>query len=114
MESTDDRGELRRAIGAREAAQVRLRRATGGAVAVAVALGGVFAALAAGATHSKKAGMSATSVRTLPALTSAPAPPLVELQAPGGSASSSTPSQSAPAAAPTPSYAPPVVSSGGS
>jgi hypothetical protein len=112
MESTCDREELRRAIGVREAARVRLRRATGGVVGVAVVLGGVFAALAAGATHSKRVGVSGTSVR-LPALTSAPAAPLVEVQPAGGS-SSSTPTQSAPAVAPTPSYAPPVVSSGGS
>ena len=92
----------------------RLRRATGGAVAVAVALGGVFAALAASATHPKKTVVPATSGRKLPALTSAPAPPLVEVQSPDGAASSSTPSQSAPATAPTPSYQPPVVSSGGS
>jgi hypothetical protein len=114
MGSTGDRGELRWAIGVREAARVRLRRATGGVVAVAVVLGGVFAALAAGATHSKRVAVSGTSVRKLPALTSAPAAPLVEVQPAGGSSSSSTPTQSAPAVPPTPSYAPPVVSSGGS
>jgi hypothetical protein len=112
MSSTDDPGEVRRAIGAREAARTRLRRATGGAVAVAVALGGLFAALAAGATQPKKTVVPTTSVRRPPGLTSAPAAPLVAVQSPDGSGSSE-PSQPAPAA-PTPSYAPPVVSSGGS
>ena len=104
-------GDLRRAVGAREAARARLRRATAGAVALAVALGGVFAALAASATHPRKTVLPATSAEKLPALTSAPAPPLVEVQSLD---SSSAPSQSAPATAPTPSYQPPVVSSGGS
>ena len=34
--------------------RVRLRRVTGGAIAVTVALGGVFATFAAGSTHTKK------------------------------------------------------------
>ena len=42
------------AIRARDAAHVRLRRFTGGAVAVAVGLSAAFAALAANATHAKK------------------------------------------------------------
>ncbi len=58
---------------------------TGGAIAVAVALGGVFAALAACATHPKKTVVPSTSGRKLPALTSAPAPPLVAVQSPDGS-----------------------------
>jgi hypothetical protein len=115
MGSRDDRIGLRHAIGEREAARVRLRRATGGAVAVAVALGGVFAALAAGATHPKKTVVPSTSAKKAPALTSAPAAPLVEVQSPDGSSSSDSPSvSSAPEAAPTPSYEQPVVSSGGS
>jgi hypothetical protein len=110
MRPIEDSGELRRAIGAREAARARLRRVTGGTAAAAVALGGIFAAFAAGATHPKKAiePTSTRSRRQLPALTSAPAPPLVTV-APG-SASSPT----APATAPTQSDQPPVVSSGGS
>ena len=88
MRSTGNRRELRHAIGEREAARVRLRRATGGAVAVAVALGGVFAALAAGATHPKKTIAPITSAKKVPALTSAPAAPLVEVQSPDGSSSS--------------------------
>jgi len=107
-------GDLRRAVGAREAARARLRRATAGVVALAVALGGVFAALAASATHPRKTVLPATSAEKLPALTSAPAPPLVDVQSAESSNSSSAPSQSAPATAPTPSYQPPVVSSGGS
>ena len=79
-------------------------------MAVAVALGGVFAALAAGATHAKTTAVRTTGAPRLPALTTAPAAPLVEVSSPDGSASS----QSAPAAAPTPAYEPPIVSSGGS
>ncbi len=115
MRSTDGRGELRQAIGEREAARARLRRATSGAVAVAVALGGVFAALAAGATHPKKTVVPTTSGKKVSALTSAPAAPLVEVQSGDGSPSSGASSVSpAPASAPTPSYQQPVVSSGGS
>jgi hypothetical protein len=75
----------------------------------------VFAALAAGATHPKKTVVPSTSAKKAPALTSAPAAPLVEVQSLDGSSSSDSPSvSSAPEAAPTPSYEQPVVSSGGS
>jgi hypothetical protein len=100
------------AIRARNAAHVRLRRFTSGAVAVAVGLSAVFAALAANATHAKKtivgspAKHSASQVRPL---TVAPAAPLVSVEA-DASPVAPTPQ----ATAPTPSYAPPVVSSGGS
>ena len=99
------------AIRARDAAHVRLRRSTGAAVAVAVGLSAVFAALAANATHARKAIVRspakgrASQVRPL---TVAPAAPLVSVQADAPVA------QAPQATAPTPSYAPPVVSSGGS
>ncbi len=115
MRPIDDRGGIQRAIGAREAARSRFRRATGAAIAGSVALGGIFAALAAGSTHPKKAGAPAASTRKIAALTSAPAAPLVAVESAGSASSSSTPAESAPAtAAPTQSYEPPVVSSGGS
>ncbi|MBA3841490.1 MAG: hypothetical protein H0X39_02530 [Actinobacteria bacterium] len=107
----EQEAELRNAVLARNAARRRLQLATGGAVAVAVGLSGVFAALAAGSTHFKKAIVRAPatrSARPLAALTVAPAAPLV-------SANVDPPtSASPPASAPTPSYQPPVVSSGGS
>jgi hypothetical protein len=97
---------------ARDAARLRLRRLTQASVALMVAIGGGFAALAAGSTHTKK-----TVVRTHPVkartaiLTQAPAPPLVSAHSPA----SSTPAAPAPpVSAPTPSYSPPVVVSGGS
>ena len=77
---------------------------------LAVGLGGMFAALAAGATHAKTTAVRTSGALRPPALTTAPPAPLVEVSSPDGSASS----QSAPAAAPTPAYEPPIVSSGGS
>ena len=51
---TEEQSRTYEAIRARDAAHMRLRRFTGGAVAVAVGLSAVFAALAANATHAKK------------------------------------------------------------
>ena len=51
----ENRHSSARAVLARDAALRRLRRLTGGAIAVAVALSGVFAGVAAGSTHTKKA-----------------------------------------------------------
>jgi hypothetical protein len=110
-----------RAAVARDAAQLRLRRATQISVAVMVALGSAFAALAAGSTTTKKTLVRTPARRVHTALlTQAPAPPLVAAR----SASSSDESAAAPAtapaapappaAAPAPSYSPPVVVSGGS
>ena len=94
---------------ARDAAARRVRLATQISVATMVALGGTFAALAAGSTHTKKAIARVPGRRAAAAavLASAPVPPLVGAQ-------SSAPSSAASAAAPTPSYQPPVVVSGGS
>jgi hypothetical protein len=100
--------DRRRAARARDAAQRRLRRVTQISVAVMVALGGTFAALAAGSTHTKKTILGAPVGRARAAvLVQAPAPPLVGAQ-------SFAAAPAPPATAPTPSYAPPVVVSGGS
>jgi len=102
----------RQAMLARDAAHTRLRRYTGGAAAVALGLSAVFAALAANATHAKKAivrNPSLPSAHRARPLTVAPAAPLVSVQA---DATPVTPTPQA--VAPNPSYAPPVVSSGGS
>jgi hypothetical protein len=104
--------EARRAAGARDVARRRLRRLTQVSAAATVVVGGTFAALAAGSTHPKKA-VAQPSVRRSPVapLTQAPAPPLVGVQ---GSESAPSAAPAPPAAAPTPSYEPPVVVSGGS
>jgi hypothetical protein len=97
---------------ARDAARIRLRRLTQASVALMVALGGTFAALAAGSTHTKKTVVRAHTVKARTAiLTQAPAPPLVSAHSP----SSSAPAAPAPpVSAPTPTYSAPVVVSGGS
>lgn len=100
---------------ARDAATIRLRRVTQTSVAVAVALAGGFAALAAGSTHpAKKSAPSnqATTTITASASTAAPAPPLVPAQA--GKPTTHTPAPSPPAVAPAPATTAPVVVSGGS
>jgi hypothetical protein len=101
----------RRAALARDAAQLRLRRATQISVALMVALGGSFAALAAGSTPPKKTvvRVPVRGARAV-ALVTAPAPPLHAAQSSAPAADAPAP----PAAAPAPSYAPPVVVSGGS
>ena len=107
----------RAAVGARDAAARRLRRVTGGAIALTVALGGLFVTFAAGSTHTRKAvSGAAASTATAPVIVhNAPAPPLVSAQGPATPASAPQSSQSSPPpAAPTPSYSPPVVVSGGS
>lgn len=80
-------------------------------IGLTVALGGAFAALAAGSTHPKKVVRVAVPRARVAVLVDAPAPPLV-----GGQSSAPTPSSApvAPAAAPTPTYVSPVVVSGGS
>ena len=100
---------------ARDAALLRLRRATQLSIALMVALGGAFAALAAGSTHTKKT-IARAPVRKARAtvLATAPAPPLVSAQAAPSTASSAASAPAPPVAAPVPSYSPPVVVSGGS
>lgn len=103
--------EARRAGLARDAARLRLRRVTQLSVAVMVALGGTFAALAAGSTNAKKTVVRTPATRT-PAgvVVQAPAPPLVGAQ----SAAPPPSAAPAPAPAPAPSSDQPVVVSGGS
>ncbi|MFZ1880375.1 MAG: hypothetical protein WAU41_09420 [Gaiellaceae bacterium] len=97
---------------ARDAARLRLRRLTQASVALMVALGGAFAALAAGSTHTKKTVVRAHTVKARTAiLTQAPAPPLVSAHSP---ASSEPAAPAPPVSAPTQSYSAPVVVSGGS
>jgi hypothetical protein len=93
-----------------------LRRVTGGAIALTVALGGLFVSFAAGSTHARKA-VTGAAVGTAAApviVHNAPAPPLVSAQGAATPASAPQSSQSSPPAAPTPTYSPPVVVSGGS
>ena len=99
----------RRSALARDGAVRRLRRATQISIATMVALGGGFAALAAGSTHTKTAAVHRTEPPVPATVVTAPAPPLV------GSLDEQPAATPSPApAAPVPSYQPPVVSSGGS
>ena len=109
--ATDPR---RRAALGRDGALRRLRRSTQVSVVVSLALGGAFAALAAGSTHAKKVvRLPVRHVTAKPAaLTSAPAPPLVAVK--GASQSAPAPAPAPPAAAPAQTYQQPVVVSGGS
>ena len=108
MEASSTSADRRRAVLARDAAARRLRRVTRVTAGGTLALGGIFAALAAGSTHVKKTlvpnltGETSTST----AVRSAPAAPLVPAQ--------SEASPAPPAAAPTPASTPPVAVSGGS
>lgn len=105
----------RRAALDRDGAMRRLRRSTQVSVVVSLALGGAFAALAAGSTHAKK--VIRVPVRRpaakAAALTVAPAPPLVAVQGVQQTPSPS-PVPAPPASAPAPTYQQPVVVSGGS
>ena len=96
-------------VRARDAARARLRRVTRVSVGASLALGGLFATLAAGATHTKKPPDLQRAARRARALTVAPAAPLVPV-----ADQAAAPQSAAPVAPPNPSYAPPVVSSGGS
>ena len=101
-----------RAAIARDAARLRLRRLTQVSTAIMVALGTAFAALAAGSTHTKKTVVRVAARRPRAAIqVRAPAPPLVAAQSPAPAASTAP---APPVAAPTPTYSPPVVVSGGS
>ena len=104
----------RRAAAARDGAVRRLRRATQVSVAAMVALGGAFTALAAGSTHPKTAAVHRAAPKTAAAVVAAPAPPLVTVQSAATPTPTPTPTQAPAVQAPTPSYQPPVVSSGGS
>lgn len=106
----------RRAVVDRDGALRRLRRSTQLSVLVTLALGGAFAALAAGSTHAKKivrVPVRRAAAAAAPKLTVAPAPPLVAVQGADQSATPA-PSPTPPASAPAQTYQPPVVVSGGS
>lgn len=113
MHSSSSRGS--RPTAARDAALRRLRRLTQVSIALAVALGSVFAALAAGSTHAKKT-VVVRPVRKIRALATmqAPAPPLVAAANETSAGSTAPAAPAPPASAPVPSYSPPVVVSGGS
>src|SRR5205807_5458936 len=109
-----------RAALVRDAALRRLRRLTGGVIAAAVALSGVFAGIAASSTHAKKVvrspGRTLRSATT-PALPPAPSAPAQAVPPTSGEGSPSAPQPATPAPpaqAPAPASAPPVVVSGGS
>jgi hypothetical protein len=107
--------DSRKAALHRDGALRRLRRSTQVSVVVTLALGGAFAALAAGSTHAKKivrAPVRRAMTTTAAALTSAPVPPLVAVE--GASQAAPQPSPAPPAAAPAPTYQQPAVVSGGS
>jgi hypothetical protein len=116
----NDRHSPERAALARDAALRRLRRLTGGMIAVAVALSGALAGVAASSTHARKlVRRSRHVVRSAAAPTLPPAPSAPAQAAPSSSdeGSAPTPQSSAPAPpaqAPAPASAPPVVVSGGS
>jgi len=101
-----------RAVRARDAADRRVRIATGGVVAVAAALTGVLAAVASGSTHARRVVTRVEHVRARSARSPvvAPAPPLVAVNSAPAEPPSS-PAQPPAVAAPT---QPPVVVSGGS
>lgn len=109
MEALPTPADRRRAVIARDAAAGRLRRITRVTAGGALALGGIFAALAAGSTHVKKTVVPnrASEETTSTAIRSAPAPPLVP-------AHSDNATPAPPAAAPAPASTPPVAVSGGS
>lgn len=117
-----DTQDVRRAVAARDAASLRVRHATRISVALGIALTGVFAAVAAGSTHTKKIVVQRVRARTTTTAASrapvvAPAPPIVGAgQSPSSSPGSAAPSQpqSAPAPSPAPASVPPTVVSGGS
>jgi hypothetical protein len=106
--------ERRRAALARDLALRRVRRVTKVSIALMVALGSVFAALAAGSTHTKKTVLRATSKRVPPIIAEAPAPPLVPVQSTAAAPPAQVTTPAPPVAAPTPTPQAPVVVSGGS
>lgn len=110
MES--DPAAVRRAIAARDGASTRVRLLTGGALAGATLLTGLFAALAAGSTHARKTVTHVTRVNPAAARTGrvvAPDPPVV-----AANQSPAAPAPPAQAPSSVPNTQPAVVVSGGS
>jgi hypothetical protein len=104
---------IRRAVLERDAALRRLRRLTGGLIAGAVALTGVFTGVAASSTHPRKLVRAGAHPRVRRAVSTPPLPPLPAAPE-SASAPPPAPVPAPPAQAPTPAQAPPVVVSGGS
>lgn len=113
MKAHDERPDVRGRASTRDAATIRLRRVTRASIAGAAALGGVFAALAAGSTHPKKTGQPQVRSASTTAAAAAPAPALIPAHAGAGSETGSASPSPSPAA-PAPASTPPVVVSGGS
>jgi hypothetical protein len=99
----------RHAIIARDAAAARLRWLTAAALAVATGVAGLLAGVAASSTHHR-----AAARRILPAPHTTTVPPVPVPTATVPLAAVPQPSSAAPSSAPVPSYAQPVVVSGGS
>jgi hypothetical protein len=98
----------RHAIVARNIASARVRKLTAGAVAATTALAGVFAALAAGSSPTKK-----VVRRSAGASSGQPALPAPHVSAPSATAPGSS-APTPPDQVPTPTVQPPVAVSGGS
>ena len=112
-----DRHSPERAVSARDAALLRMRRLNGVMIALAVALSGVFTGVAASSTHPRKV---VRRVRrtvaqvTTPSLPPAPAAPAQAVPATPSDGGSGTATPSPPAQPPVAAPSPPVVVSGGS
>jgi hypothetical protein len=103
-----------RAVLDRANGTARVRRITGAALAVATALAGVFAGLAASATHSRKSSAGASgSVDDSKVVLPAPHVAAPSARAPGSAAAATPPPLETPSP-PASAAAPPVVVSGGS
>jgi type IV secretory pathway VirB10-like protein len=111
---------IRQRIAARDALASRVRILTSAALAVAAALSGVFAGIAAASApgHKLNSGTSARRThavksRRSTARSSKAIPPLPAAPGPGNDAAAPPPAPT-PAPAPSPTQSPPVVVSGGS
>jgi hypothetical protein len=106
-ETPHARQTTRHAVVARNIASARVRKLTAGVIAATTALAGVFAALAAGSSPTKKV------VRSAGASSSQPALPAPHVSAPSATAPGSS-APTPPAEVPAPTVQPPVAVSGGS
>lgn len=106
--------DVRQAQDRRGAGIRRARQTSIVVAAVALALSGLLAIVAAASTHSKRVVTRVVRVkRRLPPVT-APAPPLVSATGDGAASGSATQPAQAPAPAPAPAQVTPVAVSGGS
>jgi hypothetical protein len=105
----------RRARDARDAGLRRLQQLTGAAVAGALGLSAVFAGIAAGTTHPRRAAQTTRTHTATAATSDATTPPLPAPRAPGmATTPSATPTPTPPAVAPAAATGPPAAVSGGS